>query len=150
MSQETYHDVIVVGGGGAGMCAALSAREDGASVLVLERQPQDKRGGNTAFAIGTLRMVHHCANDIRKVVPDLTEQDIANTDFGEYTAEQYFDDLGRITQYQSDPELADVLIHQSADTVDWLHKLGVRFIPNYGRQAVKIDGRLKLFRRVVV
>jgi tricarballylate dehydrogenase len=66
-------------------------------------------------------MVHHGANDIRRVVPDLTEQDIANTDFGEYTAEQYFDDLGRITQYQSDPELADVLIHQSADTVDWLH-----------------------------
>ena len=137
--------MIVVGGGGAGMCAALSAREHGAKVLVLERAPADKRGGNTTFASGTFRMVHHGANDIKKVVPDLTEQDIANTDFGEYTAEQYFDDLGRITQYQSDPELADVLIHNSADTVDWLHKLGVRFIPNYGRQAFKIDGRFKFF-----
>ena len=56
---------------------------------MLERAPQDKRGGNTAFASGTFRMVHHGADDIRKVVPDLTEQDIANTDFGEYTAEQY-------------------------------------------------------------
>jgi len=47
------HDVIVVGGGGAGMCAALAARESGAKVLVLERAPRDKRGGNTAFASGT-------------------------------------------------------------------------------------------------
>ena len=144
------HDVIVVGGGGAGMCAALSAREHGARVLVLERAPQDKRGGNTAFASGTFRMVHHGADDIRKVVPDLTEQEIANTDFGEYTAEQYFDDLGRITQYHIDPDLADVLIHQSADTVHWLHKLGVRFLPNYGRQAFKIDGRFKFFGGSVI
>jgi len=144
------YDVIVVGGGGAGMCAALSAREHGAKVLVLERAPQDKRGGNTAFASGTFRMVHHGANDIRRVVPDLTEQEIASTDFGEYSAEQYFDDLGRITQYQSDPELADVLIHQSADTVDWLHKLGVRFLPNFGRQAFKIDGRFKFFGGSVI
>src|SRR3954464_14203126 len=144
------YDVIVVGGGGAGMCAALSAREHGASVLVPERAPQDKRRGNTASASGAFRRVHHGANDIRRVVPDLTEQDIANTDFGEYTAEQYFDDLGRITQYQSDSELADVLIHQSADTVDWLHKLGVRFLPNYGRQAFKIDGRFKFFGGSVI
>src|SRR4029078_4830546 len=73
-----------------------------------------------------------------------------STDFGEYTAEQYFDDLGRITQYQSDPELADVLIHQSADTVDCLHRLGVRFLPNYGRQAFKIDGRFKFFGGSVI
>ncbi len=144
------HDVIVVGGGGAGMCAALSARENGAKVLVLERAPREKRGGNTAFAGGTFRMVHHGADDIRKVVPDLTEQEIASTDFGEYTAEQYFDDLGRITQYHSDPELSDVLIHQSADTVDWLHKLGVRFLPNYGRQAFKVDGRFKFFGGSVI
>src|SRR5689334_13898071 len=144
------HDVIVVGGGGAGMCAALSARENGAKVLVLERAPRDKRGGNTAFASGTFRMVHHGADDIRKVVPDLTEQEITNTDFGEYTAEQYFDDLGRITQYQSDPDLADVLIHNSADTVNWLHSLGVRFLPNYGRQAFKIDGRFKFFGGSVI
>ena len=56
------YDVIVVGGGNAGMCAALSAREQGASVLVLERAPEDKRGGNTAFTGGGFRMVHHGAD----------------------------------------------------------------------------------------
>src|SRR4029079_10915389 len=144
------HDVIVVGGGGAGMCAALAARQGGASVLVLERAPQDKRGGNTAFASGTFRMVHHGADDIKKVVPDLTEQAVARTDFGAYHAEQYFDDLGRITQYNTDPELADILVHRSTDTVNWLHKLGVRFLPNYGRQAFKIDGRFKFFGGSVI
>ena len=61
MSEQASYDVIVVGGGGAGMCAALSARENGASVLVLERAPQDKRGGNSAFTGGGFRMVHHGA-----------------------------------------------------------------------------------------
>ena len=47
MSDRSY-DVIVVGGGNAAMCAALSAREHGASVLMLERAPEEQRGGNSA------------------------------------------------------------------------------------------------------
>ena len=144
------YDVVVVGAGGAGMCAALAARQQGANVLVLERAPRDKRGGNTAFASGTFRMVHHGADDIKRVVPDLTSEEIANTDFGEYPATAFFDDLARITQYYTDPELADFLVNDSADTVDWLHKLGVRFLPNYGRQAYKIDGRFKFFGGSVI
>jgi tricarballylate dehydrogenase len=143
-------DVIVVGGGGAALCAAQSAREHGARVLVLERAPIERRGGNTAFASGTFRMIHDGADDIQKVVPDLSEQDIARTDFGRYTAEQYFDDLGRITQYYTDPDLADVLVHNSADTVRWLHGRGIRFLPNYGRQAYLIDGRFKFFGGSVI
>ena len=144
------YDVIVVGGGGAGMCAALAAREKGASVLVIERAPEDRRGGNTAFASGTFRMVHHGASDIKQVVPDLSEEEVANTDFGQYTAEQFFEDLGRITQYNTDPELADILVLESADTVRWLQKFGVQFLPNYGRQAYKIDGRFKFFGGSVI
>jgi tricarballylate dehydrogenase len=144
------YDVIVVGGGGAGMCAALSAREHGARVLVLERAPQDKRGGNTAFASGTFRMVHHGADDIKRVVPDLSAEEIANTDFGEYTAESYYDDLGSITQFNINPDLAEVLVTNSTDTVNWLKQLGVRFLPNYGRQAYKIDGRFKFFGGSVI
>ena len=49
------HDVVVVGAGNAGLCAALSAREAGARVLVLEKAPRPERGGNTAFTGGLLR-----------------------------------------------------------------------------------------------
>ncbi len=144
------YDVVVVGGGGAGMSAAHSAREQGATVLVLERAPRDKRGGNTAFANGTFRMVYHGAEDIKAVVPDLTDAEIAASDFGAYSPESYFDDLGRITQYCIDPDLAEVLVHNSADTVRWLAGHGVRFLPNYGRQAYKIDGRFKFFGGSVI
>src|SRR3954470_2025866 len=107
MNNMSY-DVIVVGAGNAALCAALSAQEQGAKVLVLERAPYEQRGGNSAFTGGGYRMIYHGLEDIQKFVPDLTQEEIATTDFGEYTAEQYFDDLGRITQYRIDPDLAEV------------------------------------------
>jgi tricarballylate dehydrogenase len=144
------YDVIVIGGGNAALSAALSAAERGAQVLVLERAPQEKRGGNSHFTGGGFRMVHHGAQDIKRIVPDLSDQDIANTDFGEYAAEEYLDDLGRITQYYIDPDLAETLVRSSTDTVHWLMGRGVRFLPNYGRQAYKHQGRFKFFGGVVI
>ena len=149
MSQPAY-DVIVLGGGNAAMCAALSAREYGARVLVLERAPEAKRGGNSAFTGGGFRIVHHGAEDIRKIVPDLSDDEIARSDFGEYTAEQYLDDLGRITQYYIDPDLAEVIVRESTDTVHWMRERGIRFLPNYGRQAYNVGGRFKFFGGVVI
>jgi tricarballylate dehydrogenase len=132
------------------LCAALSAREHGASVLVLERAPEAKRGGNSAFTGGGFRIVHHGADDIKKIVPDLSDDEIARSDFGEYTAEQYLDDLGRITQYYIDPDLAEVIVHKSTDTVHWMRERGIRFLPNYGRQAYNVGGRFKFFGGVVI
>src|SRR5689334_11184093 len=96
---EKFYDVVVVGGGNAAMSAAFAAKEQGATVLVIERAPEDKRGGNSAYTGGGFRMVHNGTPDIKKIVPDLTEDEIARSDFGTYTAEDYLDDLGRITQY---------------------------------------------------
>ncbi len=107
-----HYDVVVVGGGNAALCAALAAAEKGARVALLERAPEEKRGGNSKFTGGGFRMVHHGAQDIKRVVPDLSEADIARTDFGEYTAEDYLDDLGRITQYYIDPDLAETLVQK--------------------------------------
>lgn len=143
-------DVIVVGAGNAALCAALAANEAGAKVLVLERAPLDKRGGNSAFTGGGFRMVHHGAEDIKKIVPDLSQAEIDRTDFGEYTAEQYLDDLGRITQYFIDPDLAEVIVSRSTATVHWLRERGIRFVPNYGRQAFNHNGKFKFFGGVVI
>jgi len=143
-------DVVVVGGGNAALCAALAASETGAKVALLERASEEKRGGNSKFTGGGFRMVHHGAQDIKRLVPDLSEADIARTDFGQYTAEDYLDDLGRITQYYIDPDLAETLVQNSTDTVNWLMGRGVKFLPNYGRQAYNHEGRFKFFGGVVI
>jgi len=149
MNRAEY-DVIVIGGGNAALCAALSARESGASVLVVERAPEDKRGGNSAFTGGGFRMVHNGVEDIKRIVADLSESDIARTDFGTYTAEDYLDDLGRITKYYIDPDLAEAIVRNSTDTVLWMRERGVQFVPNYGRQAYNVNGKFKFFGGVVI
>jgi tricarballylate dehydrogenase len=148
--QEESYDVIVVGGGNAAMSAALSAREAGAKVVVLERAPEIKRGGNSAFTGGGFRMVHNGVEDIRKIVPDLSEDEIQRTDFGEYSREKYLDDLFTVTQYNIDPELADTIVSNSTDTVHWLRGRGISFVPNYGRQAYNVNGKFKFFGGVVI
>src|ERR1700720_829991 len=108
--EDRAFDVVVVGGGNAALCAALAAAEKGASVALLERAPEEKRGGNSKFTGGGFRMGHHGAQEIKRVVPDLSDADIARADFGEYSAEEYLDALGRITQYYIDPDLAEPLV----------------------------------------
>lgn len=58
------YDVIIVGGGNAAMCAALSAHEQGARVLVLERAPESERGGNSAYTDGAMRFVYDAPDDV--------------------------------------------------------------------------------------
>jgi tricarballylate dehydrogenase len=133
--------VVVVGGGNAALCAALSAREHGAEVTVLERAPESLRGGNSAFTAGAMRVAYDGVDDIRELVPELTEADIARTDFGSYPESSFLDDLARVTDYRADPELAATLVTQSFGTVKWMASRGVRFGPIYGRQAFNVDGR---------
>ena len=79
-------DVVVVGAGNAAICAALAAREhDGMQVLVLERAPETESGGNTRFTAGAIRFAYSGIEDLRELMPDLTEEEIARTDFGAYT-----------------------------------------------------------------
>jgi succinate dehydrogenase/fumarate reductase flavoprotein subunit len=140
------YEVVIVGGGNAALCAALSAREHGESVLVLERAPQEQRGGNSAYTGGGFRMVHEGVETVRSVVPDLSQGEIENTDFGSHSAEQYLDDLGRDTQWHCDPDLAETLVRNSTETVQWLHgnaaiRREVPFNPNIkdGRCTVGLE-----------
>lgn len=138
---QSSYDVVVVGAGNAALCAALSARETGASVLVLERARQEERGGNTAFTAGAMRFAYDGVDDIRQLVPDLSDRELENTDFGTYPESQFFDDLARVTQSRADPDLVEVLVKNSFDTLRWMRDKGVEFLPIYGRQAYKVDGR---------
>ena len=138
------YDVIVVGGGNAALCAALSASEFSKRVLVLERAPEDEAGGNSRFTAGLMRIVYNGVDDLRPLI-DLSEDEIARTDFGTYTEEQFFDDMARVTEFRCDPDLTEVLIKNSLPTVKWMRQKGVRFTAAWGRQAFNIGGRFKFW-----
>mgnify|MGYP000883689920 CR=1 FL=1 len=145
-----YCDVVVVGAGNAALCAALAARESGVSVLVLERAPEDESGGNTRFTAGGIKCVYDDWRDLKVLMPHLTDEEIAITDFGEHPEGKYYDDMGRETQYRSDPDLTEVLVTRSRDTIRWMAAKGVRFLPMYGRQAFKHNGRFRFWGGLTV
>jgi len=143
-------DVLVVGAGNAALCAALSAREMGAEVLVLEFAPESERGGNSAFTAGAMRVVYEGVDDLLELMPDLSDEEIARTDFGSYTRENFFDDMARVTEYRADPDLVGVLIDGSHETLKWMASKGVRFMPIYGRQAFEVDGKYRFWGGLTV
>src|SRR5277367_2866387 len=109
-------DVLVIGGGNAALCAAISARRTGATVLVLEGAPKFYRGGNTRH---TRNM--RCAHDTA-----------TSTLTGPYTEEEFWDDLLRVTGGKTDEQLARFMIHESKDMLHWIVAQGVRFQPSLG------------------
>src|SRR5258706_3061677 len=109
-------DVLVIGGGNAALCAAISARRAGASVLVLEGAPKFYRGGNTRHT-RNMRCAHDAATDI------LT---------GPYTEQEFWEDLKRVTGGETDEELARFMITESKDMLDWIVEQGVRWQPSLG------------------
>ena len=144
------YDVIVVGGGNAALCAALSASESAKKILVLERAPEEESGGNSRFTAGLFRLAYRGPEDLKTLIPDLSEQELASTDFGTYTEEQFLDDMARLTEYRCDPDLTEVLVRNSFPTVAWMRSRGVRFTAAWGRQAFKIGGRFKFWGGLTV
>src|SRR5215510_12262308 len=109
-------DVLVIGGGNAALCAAISAKRLGADVLVLEGAPKFYRGGNTRHT-RNMRCAHDAATEI------LT---------GPYTEEEFFEDLLRVTEGNTDQELARLMIRESKDILTWIVEQGVRWQPSLG------------------
>src|SRR3981081_1843837 len=108
--------VLVIGGGNAALCAAISARRAGASVLVLEGAPKFYRGGNTRHT-RNMRCAHDAATGI------LT---------GPYPEAEFWEDLLRVTGGQTDEELARFMIAESKDILGWIVEQGVRWQPSLG------------------
>ena len=143
------HDVIVVGKGNAALCAALSATDQGARVLMLEAASEDESGGNSRFAGGVMRFAYSTVDDLKRLT-DITDQEVATSDFGTNTREEFLDDLYRLTSYRTDADLSELLVTRSLDTMAWLRSKGVRFNLNFGRQSGLVNGKRVFFGRMPI
>ncbi|MCZ6861426.1 MAG: FAD-dependent tricarballylate dehydrogenase TcuA [Alphaproteobacteria bacterium] len=141
----TEADILVVGAGNAALCAAISASENGARVIMIEAAPEDSRGGNSFFTGGAFRFAFNGIEDILSIYPDISEEERKNIDFGSYTEDQYFDDMFDLTEFRTDADLVEILVRGSFETAKWIREQGVRLVPGLGRQAYKVDGKFKFW-----
>jgi tricarballylate dehydrogenase len=116
-------DVLVIGGGNAALCAALVAREAGASVLLLEAAPKEWRGGNSIHT-RNIRSMHDAPQDVL---------------LDAYTEEEYWQDMLKVTGGLTDEKLARLVIRSTSNCRAWMQKHGVRFQPS-------LSGTLNLSR----
>ena len=116
-------DVLVVGGGNAALCAAISAAELGASVVLLERSPKVYRGGNSRH-VRNFRCAHQGPLGVLS---------------GEYSVDEFYDDLLRVTKGNTDEAMAKLVMQQSSECYQWMRRQGVHFQPS-------LSGTLSLSR----
>lgn len=116
-------DIVVIGGGNAGLCAAMTAAEAGARVLIHEAAPKPYRGGNSRHT-RNFRCMH--SGPLGPLVD-------------RYDEEEYLADLLKVTDGKTDEKLARLAIRSSEECLSWMEEHGVRFQPS-------LSGTLSLAR----
>ncbi|SOC37574.1 FAD-dependent tricarballylate dehydrogenase TcuA [Salinicoccus kekensis] len=134
------YDVVVVGTGNAALSAALSAGEDGLKVLMVEKGPKHKRGGNSFFTDGAIRTAYGDKEGLSRIIDSLSESELEKIELPEYTEEDYYGDIMKVTQEKSDPALAGHLSSKSYETILWMKEQGVEFQLNEN-QYFERDGK---------
>lgn len=120
---SSHYDIAIIGGGNAALCAAMTAAEEGAKVVILETAPKAYRGGNSRHT-RNFRCMHSAP--LGPLVDD-------------YGEDEYFDDLLKVTGGKTDETLARLAIRTSEECLPWMEDRGVRFQPS-------LSGTLSLAR----
>ncbi len=120
----------------------MAANEVGARVLVLERAPEAESGGNSRYTSGSMRFAFNTIDDLKDIMLDVSREELEKHDFGSYTADEFFDDMFRVTAYRTDPDLCEHLVRNSYPTVKWLAGKGIRYFPRF-THAFKVGERFK-------
>lgn len=145
MAREANYGVVVVGAGNAALSAAASALEGGAKVAVLEKAPEELKGGNTWFT-GDIRFPWDKVEDLVPLVPGLPDSEVKRMREAAkpYTKDAFYEDAMRMTDGRIDQELFDVILNQSYPTMRWMASLGHTWVPSYAHagasMAVALNG----------
>ncbi|RNL82192.1 FAD-dependent tricarballylate dehydrogenase TcuA [Halostreptopolyspora alba] len=134
------YDVVVVGGGNAAFCAAHAARENGASVLVLEKADEKEAGGNSFFTAGAFRVAHDGLDDLAPLLDDPEDERLSATRLPAYSREEFTADMERLTEGRNDSEMTRIMVDDSFETIRWLAGKGLRWRLLYERQTYVDDG----------
>lgn len=147
MATEAHFDCIVIGSGNAGSCAALAAVDAGLKrVLIVDKCPEEWAGGNGYFTAGAHRTVHNGLSDLLPIVTNVDPEQASKIDIEPYTHAQFTDDIMRLGQGRSDPDLVTALVDNSRDAVQWLaDRVKVPFTLSFNRQAYLVNGRQKFW-----
>ncbi|MEL7138362.1 MAG: FAD-dependent tricarballylate dehydrogenase TcuA [Pseudomonadota bacterium] len=139
MPQENAADIIVVGSGNAALCAGIAALEAGASVLIIEKAPEELRGGNSSYTAGAMRFVYDGRDDLMPLLSDPDDERLPRTEFGAYTAEKFAEDLLGFNGGRPLSAEQKILIARAYETMLWLASHGVTFEPIWSRQSFTRD-----------
>ncbi|KAI1207495.1 FAD/NAD(P)-binding domain-containing protein [Annulohypoxylon truncatum] len=156
MAFDESYDVVVVGGGNAGFSAATTAAQYGAQVCLVEKAPLEDAGGNTFYTAAAFRC---CFDGLEDLLPNLYQRNgtkglpqslISRIEMAPYTKADFHADINRVTKGRADPMLADLLVDNSREAVQWLMDNGAHFVLSFNRQAYFVNGKYKFWGGMVL
>lgn len=144
---ERTCDVLIIGSGNAGLSAAISAAQSSPTsrIHLIDKSPKTWSGGNSYFTAGAFRSTHNGLPSLLPLVNNVSPDLAAKIDLSPYTADDFRDDLQRVTNGRTKRELANALVEDSFETVQWLRSVGVRFQLSFNRQAYEVNGRTRFW-----
>jgi succinate dehydrogenase/fumarate reductase flavoprotein subunit len=111
----TRPTVIVVGAGNAALVSALSAHESGAKVTICEAANEEDMGGNSRFTFASFRFGSQGVDDVKALVPAMSDADTEIVRNAPYTPQDFFNHLMTLSHMRADPELCEMLAKASYD-----------------------------------
>jgi tricarballylate dehydrogenase len=133
-------DIVVVGGGNAGMVAAIEAKNAGADVLLIEKAPKKARGGNSRLSGGLFRIASEGTKDYEPLLKgtSLPKEEI---EIEPYSRDDFYNKVIRLSEGMADRGFTEIFVNRSLETVRWMKEQGVQWDLNPSHKA-KVGNRL--------
>ena len=133
-------DVVVIGSGNAALCAGISALDQGAKVIVVEKADEKEWGGNSRYTAGAMRFAFESFDDLKPLIRDLNDPRLEKTNFGSYPKSKFLSDLEYFNEGLPITDLQQFLVDESLGALQWLGSHNIKFDPSFARQSFVKDG----------